>query len=578
MAGVELAVGYISLAPSARGFQAALKKEIGGDIDAVGQEQGKRLGGGIASGTKKAMAALGGVAVAAGAFDFAKGSVEAFKESEQSSAKLADAFARFPALADSNVASFERLATARAKLTRFDDDATKAGQATLAQFGLTGQQVEQLTPLLQDYAAKTGKDLPSAAEDLGKAMLGQGRALKTIGLEFKDTGTASGNFEQLMGGLRTQVGGFAEKEGATAAGKTEILKNQFGELQETVGSKLIPVVLKLTDAALKVVSWVSNLSPGAQRLIGVIVGLVAVLFTIVKVTQAWTAVQAAYNIVMDANPVVFVVLAIVALVAIVVLAYTKVGWFRDLVDGAFRLIKSVIEGVVTWVRDNWPLLLAILTGPIGLAVLFITRNWDTIKAGFTAVKDWIFDKIGDIVGFLTGIPGRIAGVASTMWNGVKDAFTAVKDWIGDRIGDIIGFVTGIKDRIAKVAGGIFDPIKDGWKAIINGIIDLWNRIDFSIDIEVPSWVPKVGGKGFHVDDVFPDVPQFATGGMVPGPKGAPQLIVAHGGEEVLTAAQSAAGGGSGFSVGQMNVTTRREEETARDIVLGLRKASWLAAR
>ena len=60
--------------------------------------------------------------------------------------------------------------------TKFDDDAFASGQAVLAQFKLSGKQIENLTPLLADYAAKTGKDLPTAAETLGKSFLGNTRA------------------------------------------------------------------------------------------------------------------------------------------------------------------------------------------------------------------------------------------------------------------------------------------------------------------------------------------------------------------------------------------------------------------
>jgi hypothetical protein len=41
----------------------------------------------------------------------------------------------------------------------------------------------------------------------------------------------------------------------------------------------------------------------------------------------------------------------------------------------------------------------------------------------------------------------------------------------------------------------------------------------------------------------PGVPGYATGGVVPGPMGAPQLAVVHGGEQVLTPAQRGGGGG-----------------------------------
>lgn len=212
----------------------------------------------------KALKAVGVGAIAAigvGVAKFGSQSVKAFVEAEGSQIRLQEAFRKFPRLADSNVGALERLNSQLALKTRFDDDATASGQAVLAQFKLTGSQITQLTPLLQDYAAKTGKDLPTAARDLGKAVMGQGRALKVVGLDLKDTGSQTGNLNQLMGGLRAQVGGFAEKEGKSAAGRAEILRNQFGELQEAAGEQLLPALLKVGNGALRLVGFIDGLSP-----------------------------------------------------------------------------------------------------------------------------------------------------------------------------------------------------------------------------------------------------------------------------------------------------------------------------
>ena len=50
-----------------------------------------------------------------------------------------------------------------------------------------------------------------------------------------------------------------------------------------------------------------------------------------------------------------------------------------LVTKNFDTIKGAILTVWEWIKEKWPLLLAILTGPIGLAVLAITSNWDKLK-------------------------------------------------------------------------------------------------------------------------------------------------------------------------------------------------------
>ena len=64
-------------------------------------------------------------------------------------------------------------------------------------------------------------------------------------------------------------------------------------------------------------------------LAGIIAGLVVAMklyevgaTTVKAATQAWSAVQAVFNVIMAANPIVLVVLAIAALVAGVILAYS----------------------------------------------------------------------------------------------------------------------------------------------------------------------------------------------------------------------------------------------------------------
>lgn len=189
-----------------------------------------------------------GLAVAGAAvISFGASSVQAYAEAEEAQKRLEYAFEKFPALADSNIEAFRKLNTEIARKTKYDDDAIATGQAVLAQFNLTGQQILELTPILADYASMTGKDMPTAAEDLGKAMLGNAKALKEVGIKYQSTGDAAADFTNIFGLMQEKVGGFAEKEGDTAAGKLEIIKNQFGEMQEAVGEKLLGPLSDVMD-------------------------------------------------------------------------------------------------------------------------------------------------------------------------------------------------------------------------------------------------------------------------------------------------------------------------------------------
>lgn len=388
---------------------------------------------------------IGGALAGAAVVNFGKDAVKSFTEAAQAQSQLNNALANNPATVGVTAKAFEDYNKTLAKKTLVDDDALASGQAVLAGFGLTEDQLKKMTPVLADYAAKTGKDIPSAAEDLGKAILGQGKALKAIGVDFKNTGTSGGNLAEIMGTVGPKVAGAAEAQ-LKAAGPGAQMKKSMDELSETVGGLLVPALSKLSDIAVGVVDFFTALPGPAKALVGVLAALAGAVYAIVAAQKAWVAIQTALNVVMALNPIVAVVAAVVALGAALVIAYQKVGWFHDAVNAVFN-----------WLKDNWPLVLGILTGPIGLAVVAIVKHWDTIKAGFTAVKDWIGEKVGDIVGFFTGLPGRIGDVATTLFDGIKDAFAGMLNWL----------------------------------------IEQWNKLDLK--------VPDIPGLPRRGEDLFPDI-------------------------------------------------------------------------
>ena len=170
------------------------------------------------------------------------------------------------------------------------------------------------------------------------------------------------------------------------------------------------------------------------------------------------------------GPIGLVIAAVLGLVALIIANWDTVV---AVTTTAFDAVWGAINSVFDWVQRNWPTILAILTGPIGLAVLAITTHWDTIKGGVTGVKDWIVARFDEIVGFFTGMPDRISTAASGMWDGIKDAF----------------------------------------RSAINWIIDKWNGLEFSIGEFDPPGPGSFGG----VTIGTPHIPRLAQGALVVDP-------------------------------------------------------------
>lgn len=333
-----------------------------------------------------------------------------------------------------------------------------------------------------------------------------------------------------------------------------------------IQTNVVPSLKRLADGFTKAFGWISHNLPTVGTFVGVL-GTFAVTARIVsEVTKVWAARQAILNAVMAMNPIGLVAVSVAGLAAGMVYAYKHSQKFRTIVTGAFSAVKSISSKVANfftnqipaafgkvktaasntfgWVKGHWPLLVGILTGPIGLAVVGITRNWQRIKDGATSVKNWIRDKFGDIVGFARNLPDRISHAAGSAFNILKSGISSAKAWIRDRFGDIVGFARDLPGRITRAASGAFNGLVGAFRSAINSIIGKWNGLSFrlpSVDTHIPG-VGKVGGFSIGTPDIpylARGVRGFAGGLAVVGERG-PELVRLPAGSDVYSNRQSAA--------------------------------------
>jgi len=145
------------------------------------------------------------------------------------------------------------------------------------------------------------------------------------------------------------------------------------------------------------------------------------------------------------------VIAIIAAVAAAAfLIVSNWGVITEFMGKLWDGVLSVINGFIGWVRGNWPLLLAIITGPIGLAVKFIIDHWQQIKDGAS-------NMIGGLVSFFGGLPGRVMGAigsfGSLLYNSGRDLINGFINGAGSLLSNIGNFF------LDKVPGWIKDPFK-----------------------------------------------------------------------------------------------------------------------
>ncbi|MFF4547252.1 phage tail tape measure protein [Streptomyces sp. NPDC001406] len=323
-----------------------------------------------------------------------------------------------------------------------------------------------------------------------------------------------------------------------------------------MGTWLIPIAIAVGGLALAMST--SAIAAGAQALA---IGAVTVAMRVARgISLAFAAAQAVVNAVMAANPIILVIVAIVALVAALVIAYKKSETFRAIVQGAFngvlavgkaigswfsgpfvRFFTDTIPGafraVLNWVKANWPYLLGALTGPIGLAVVWIIKHWSTVRDFFGqawgVIKRNAIDPI--LLFFGTTLPNAAKGARDIVVGAIRWLALRVLDAFGSIIGGaakLFGWVPGVGGKL-KQAKKAFDTFRDDVNKALGGINNK----------EVNTFV-NFKGKSISAFSAG----RMATGGRVKGPGTGTSDSVpiwASDGEHMWTAREVQAVGGHG---------------------------------
>lgn len=229
---------------------------------------------------------------------------------------------------------------------------------------------------------------------------------------------------------------------------------------------------------------------------------------------------------------------------------------RDAITGSGDVLKGFKEGDMTLVLTGFADLassVANFAGPIIKSLLTRLGILTTATAAQTAATGaatgaqtglnaaLLANPIGIVVAAIAALVA-IGFVVVKNWDTIKAAFSATWGWITDRFGDLVSFVGGLPRKIANVASGMWDGLKESFRSALNWIIDRWNSF------RIPAL--KVAGLQVSPEVNFPDLQRFHTGGVVPGPAGHPVPIMALGGETI-----SPNGGGGGGTTVNLTINT-----------------------
>lgn len=204
-----------------------------------------------------------------------------------------------------------------------------------------------------------------------------------------------------------------------------------------------------------------------------------------------TAAQLGFNAALLACPITWIVVAIAALIAIIVVCIVYWDEIKAAAVSCWEKIKSVWGTVCDWFNTN-------IVEPIKT---FFSGLWDSVKntaitawngicSFFSTIATWIDTNIiQPIKGFFTNLWYFIVGVAVSIWNGIVSVFSTIASWVNTNvIQPIVNFFTNLWHSIVNIVTSVWTSICTIWgqitswininiiEPVINFFTNLWHSI------------------------------------------------------------------------------------------------------
>jgi hypothetical protein len=169
--------------------------------------------------------------------------------------------------------------------------------------------------------------------------------------------------------------------------------------------------------------------------------------------------------------------------------------FGTVVPAVWSFTAALLANPIVWIVVGIVALIAIL--------VLLINHFDLVKAAWAAVTSWIGDRVHDVGAFFSWLGDMIP-----KWIGV--AF----DWIKNAFWAVVQFHIDAGNKLVSIFQSIGSAILAPFKWAFNEISDAWNKTIGSLSWHVPDWVPFIGGNTisaprlphFHSGGVVPGAP------------------------------------------------------------------------
>lgn len=263
---------------------------------------------------------------------------------------------------------------------------------------------------------------------LQNVLLGAGN-LEMFDNILKETSNSAGSMEKAYGLMSEGV-----------AAQTQLLKNQWELLKESVGKALMPIFAQVVGWLAKVLQKFNDLSPQTKKVVAIFVGLAAV-FALVM------------------GPLLLIVGGIAAVVAAFVVAGTAIA----VVIGGLTLLILAITGV--------GIAFGIIMAVSGNFRTVMSNVYDDVKALWTIISDFASSVKES---FETNIMPPLQNLRSYIEDWVLPAFRNFRDEVGDRVLSALKDMADvIENNLKPTMKAIGEEIEQRIQPAVKKLTDLW---------------------------------------------------------------------------------------------------------
>lgn len=208
-------------------------------------------------------------------------------------------------------------------------------------------------------------------------------------------------------------------------------------------------------------------------------------------------------------------------IGLIILGITAIGVAIFLLDKKFHFIRPTIEffwkslkNIFNWITDHWHLVVALLTGPIGIAVLLIIKHWQKIKDLFfgfgkllikffvAPVYKYLISPFVEAQKFIINLWKKLPGILGEIIKkipGVKQLLG-----IGKKVGGFFGGVAKAAVGVVGGAGGAVSRAADAAERGLGGSLQKKRTASnvLNNDVRDKRLIKKLRAKGLNDDDIL----------------------------------------------------------------------------